>query len=355
MLQGLPIPGGGLRTLFVNLLIVAEAFILAMRVEAAPANKAQQPPIAQMPSVQPARALTVKIEGVREHLAVGSNFGVTGTLTNNTNSTVCVNEQYLRLKLPGEVEGPGAWSTSYWAGFLPAASHGLKGKETWDNATLALRPNDSTPVFWFVKFRELATVTGSQSQSQSLGRAIPEVLAYLYEQISMELNFLLFVPGNYQVTVIADYWVKDDCSDIPDIGVPNVAFESKIVDVAAPQSVILVGAAIGGLISYVILPQARRRQRNLTGLARYAAIGTGAFGAMLLSTIITILLARISESQFLIRVTVTDVWGAIAIGFISNYFGVEILNKIIGATKDSAEKEGKEQQPGSVKDSNHPA
>ena len=56
---------------------------------------------------------------------------------------------------------------------------------------------------------------------------------------------------------------------------------------------------------------------------------------MLLSAIVTILLSRVSESQFLIRISITDFWGAIAIGFISNYLGYEILKKLIGSDKNS--------------------
>jgi len=52
-------------------------------------------------------------------------------------------------------------------------------------------------------------------------------------------------------------------------------------------------------------------------------------GAVLLSAIVTILLARISETQFLIRVTVADLWGAVAIGFVANYLGAELIKKMI--------------------------
>jgi hypothetical protein len=55
----------------------------------------------------------------------------------------------------------------------------------------------------------------------------------------------------------------------------------------------------------------------------------GVLGAILLSAIVVILLSRISESQFLIRITVADFWGAVAMGFIANYAGAELLKKII--------------------------
>jgi hypothetical protein len=60
----------------------------------------------------------------------------------------------------------------------------------------------------------------------------------------------------------------------------------------------------------------------------------GVAGAILLSTMATILPSRISETQFLIKVTITDVWGAIAIGFVANYIGAKVLDKILGSFGD---------------------
>ena len=56
--------------------------------------------------------------------------------------------------------------------------------------------------------------------------------------------------------------------------------------------------------------------------------------------IVTILLARLSQSQFIISVTVNDFWGAVAVGFIIAASGPTILQKftalVRGATPSSA-------------------
>jgi hypothetical protein len=68
-----------------------------------------------------------------------------------------------------------------------------------------------------------------------------------------------------------------------------------------------------------------------------------------LSIIVTILLARLSDSQFIIRVTVSDLWGAIAVGFIGAASGPSILQKFInlfGGTPPPAKEEAaKEKKP----------
>jgi hypothetical protein len=272
---------------------------------------------------QTANGLSIKLEGSRQHLAVGTSFGISGTVTNNTKSIVYVNERFLTLKVPVEVEGPGTTAASVWFAHMPAANHGETGNDFLFKATVALKPGQTSSAFWFVNQKELRDSSQRSTDSASVWNAV----RFLYEQLSTELNFLFFEPGNYRLTVTANYW-----DNIGLTGNPNLAVESSTVDVAAPQSVILLGASIGGLIAYMILPQTRRQRATRSTAYRAAAAVTGALGAMLLSAIVTILLARISESQFLIRVTVSDLWGAIAIGFVANYFGVGALNKIVGAS-----------------------
>ena len=312
-------------------ILIATLSVAVVYGDAAPART-----LGQTSKMQPIGGLSITIEGIREHLTAGTSFDVTAVLNNNTKSVVYVNEEYLRLKLPGEVEGRGTSATSFWYGFLPAANHGQKGQEKWNQSSLGLEPNHPTPVMWWVDLRNLA----SNPPPEGTGQTLRGALTYLYEQLSIELRFLLFVPGNYRLGIIASYWANADLS-----GIPSIAFESKMVDVAAPQSVILLGAAIGGLIAYIILPQARRRLSVSTGWYRYFLAVTGPFGAMLLSAMSAILLARISETQFLIRVTVSDLWGAIAIGFIANYLGAEFINKIVKVPETSSLQRSKHEKP----------
>jgi glycerol uptake facilitator-like aquaporin len=113
--------------------------------------------------------------------------------------------------------------------------------------------------------------------------------------------------------------------------------------VAAPQSVVLFGAALGGLIAYFIFPRRIAETAPATtrmgDVIRFAATIFKTLAqiaiAMLLSAIVTILLARVSETQCLIRITVADFWGAIAVGFIANYLGIKLFEKIVPTIRAS--------------------
>jgi hypothetical protein len=298
-------------------LLVPSALLFPALAKGAAAPKQEVQSVANL---QKGAGLSLSLEGTRENLAVGTSFGLTGTITNNTTSPVYVNERHLLLKVPAEIEGPRTSLSAVWWAFLPSADHGPNGNEKLYNATEMLRPNQSVPVFFLVNVKEVWPGTDELATSRpSLIGALGDV----YQQLSVEAYFLFFVPGNYRLTVTAAYWDNAELR-----GDPNIVSETRTVEVSAPESVILFGAAIGGLISFIILPQARTRLSAARGLRKGFSAIAGAVGAMLLSAVVTILLARVSESQFLIRVTVSDIWGAIAIGLLANYLGVEVINKI---------------------------
>jgi len=273
--------------------------------------------------------LTISIDGTRDVLSVGTSFGLSGTITNNSSSIIYLNEKYTTLKVPSEIEGPYGKADGMWYAFFPSADHGDNDEKTY-SATIAIRPGEKTAVYWLIDPREMFSLKEeAERKKPDLSLAFNQI----YKQVSTELNYLLFSPGSYKITIAVAYWSSGDLA-----GSPHLSAETKVVNVAAPISVILFGAGIGGLIAFAILPQARRGivmaietdNPYIQKLFGTTKLIFNLLGAILLSAIITILLSRISESQLLIRVTVSDLWGAIAIGFIANYLGTEVLNKVIG-------------------------
>jgi len=120
----------------------------------------------------------------------------------------------------------------------------------------------------------------------------------------------------------------------------QTAVASTSIRVAAPITVILVGAALGGLLAAGLkrsqaTPSIATEHREPTYLLVLRWIGAMA-GAMLLSCIGTILLSRLADTQFPIRITISDLWGAIAVGFVTAYSGAALLEKYLGPTKEKA-------------------
>jgi hypothetical protein len=129
---------------------------------------------------------------------------------------------------------------------------------------------------------------------------------------------------------------------------------TKTVDFAAPEEVILIGAMLGGLI-FATIAFVRSEETVVNGgqggrwsiAKKLGNIGLRIAGSILLSVIVTVLLSRIAETQFFIKVSVSDLWGAIAVGFLANYGGWALLDKMIPQDGKSADAKKKEIQTAS--------
>jgi len=267
----------------------------------------------------------IAIETSRPQPAAGDGLGVSADIRNVSDSVIHIEGKEIDLVVPPELEGPGKHSTGWYA-MLPTETY---GNDPWQ-AGVDLNPGDSYKVFWTHGIT--TRYTAEEVDKQTYYRR-------LYNVVASELTFLFFPPGDYKIAVVCKYRPVSDAKADSKIGAYRTTTQTAIIHVAAPQFVILFGAALGGLLAYFILPQARARlvQTPSTGqtkvdrfISRALKEAAGIAGAILLSTMITILLSRISETQFLIKVTVADVWGAIAIGFVANYAGAKALTKLLG-------------------------
>lgn len=278
---------------------------------------------------QTSNGLSIRVMGARPHLTVGQDFSLLGVITNNTGAVVYLSEEFLRLKVPLELEGPKGSENSFWYGMLPVADPHARTADNNYHATIPLPPGQATPV-WFFWDPQVLGCTGRQKQPMQDPPSWVSCADFL----------VFFVPGNYQLTVTADYWAERGQVGNSE---PGRCVEATSLDVAAPLLVILLGAAIGGIIAFRILPQPQSLARGNGATPRsywYWLSKTGALvGTVLLALIIAILWARLSDAVALIRVTVSDLWGGIAVGFIGNYFGLGLVDRMtkgkVDAKKDS--------------------
>ena len=255
----------------------------------------------EAPQSKHSSAIDVKIETFRKQIVAGRSIGVAADITNTSASPVYLREEDVQLLVPLEVEMRNQGVTT--DGWFPTEKEGRK---------ISLKPGETYRVFWDRSSVDEATNKQSALQRWSW--------------------FIRFTPGEYPITVEAKYWDTDDFSKSD----YHTFVETKTVEYSAPQSIILLGAILGGLI-FTVLSMVRAEQNTTSGTAtgkldKAKGLGKLALvlvGSVLLSVIMTILLSRIGETQFFVKVTVSDFWGAIAIGFLANYGGWKLLDKII--------------------------
>jgi hypothetical protein len=309
---------------FVVLALSIAAFTnpLVIRAQSQPAQVDKVPKVRTASSDKISPAVQIKVKSFRNQLVAGSGVGVMADITNASAAPVYLQNVDVELVLPPEVEQSNGkiWTT--------AASFPTEAKEL---SVISLKPNETYRVFWN---RNLAQDSENAPPPAVGTWFVP--IGWLSKIVSFRgLEFAGFTPGEYPITVEMKYWdhEKFDGDDY------HTVVESYAAQFGAPQSVILLGATLGGLI-FAVLSLLRAEQDNKTAAAAgivdfFKTLGKGTAtlcGSVLLSVIVTILLSRISETQFFIKVSVSDFWGAIAIGFLANYGGWALLDKIIPPT-----------------------
>ena len=151
--------------------------------------------------------------------------------------------------------------------------------------------------------------------------------------LSSHLSELFTPPGSYPITVVASYWDAKEGAQQKTLD--HHSYSTVLtVSIVASQGAVIFGAILGGLIAFFLLPGTRFFQPAEAALhsipqtiLRYIS---GMLASVLLSIIGTILLSRLADTQFLVKVTVNDFWGAVAIGFVINATGKKLLAKIPG-------------------------
>lgn len=276
--------------------------------------------------------LSIKIIPSRPQAAAGTSTGYKLEIMNQSEKTIYLRRDSIELVFPPELQPPQSY---------PFHGGWFISDDSDEPFPLAVG-SDAFYVFNYgydipQKPSAIASATAATPQKQTHA---PFGFPYnVLGEIVGELNFLFFPPGDYSITVSVKYWVSQ--VDAKVLRNWRVVSESAVIHYGAPQFVVLTGAAIGGLFGYFVFPQSRR-QRIADKAGRVSDRGTRALvvaqmilgsiywgvrvlGAMLLSVVVTILVSRISETQFLVRVTVDDFWGAVAVGTIANIAGRRVI------------------------------
>jgi len=270
----------------------------------------QAPPRAPQIGTQadPPRDLRIDIELPAQRLEAGRDLGFVALLTNTSTSEVHFSgPESVTLTIPLSLD-PQGWQAGWYA-FFPTQPN---VKE------FVLHPGDAYRVFWTIN---KDPAPNPLSWFSRLMRALGDLT---------NPKILFFEPGDYSVAVNAQYRTAGAAA-----GPLRTVTATASLPVAAPMLVILFGAAIGGVISYVLMPTLKLRTswewRNWDILSVLSST-SGALGTALLSVIVTILLSRISSTEFFFQVTINDVWGAVAVGFFAPLSASGLFGRITASS-----------------------
>jgi hypothetical protein len=187
---------------------------------------------------------------------------------------------------------------------------------------LLLQPGDSYRVFWDM------TTNGCTGERQEKTRFWSDPLSW----VDGKWQKIAFTPGTYKVYLDVVLYTHEQQPY-------RTVTEGREIQVAASQQMILLGAFLGGLLAYLIklyygvetpltVSMENRWLKELLGRTEW--LSAGLFGAAMV-----ILASRLSET-FPVKVSADDFWGATTLGFVFQWMGVKLLEKLpgMGAAKN---------------------
>ncbi len=285
---------------------------------------------APIQSAERRSAIVIKLKASRGQPAAGSDFGISADIENVSDQPVYLNPRGFTMTAPPELDPDGPRD---WPAWLPGPVAGTRPPDDspkwWDRAVV-VAAHSKTSAFWgasnFKRFTSKSRLDG--------------LCSLLGGNCSTLSNDTFFPPGTYTINVVGSYW---DTQEGAEGKVSQHRTEISAIDlpIVAPQSTLLLGAALGGFFAFLIIPKPAKYP---DAPLRKAVIYAGhLLSAMLLSVMVTILLSRLSETQFLIKISINDFWGAITVGFVVGASGLKILKKL--ELLDSGEETAAEKSP----------
>ncbi len=278
----------------------------------------------------PKEIFKVTINASRVSVTRDASYGVYADLENISSDVVKVRPQETVLVVQPEIAQPTA-CVGLEPGIFPAQP--LPADKTQPDGIM-IQPAEHYKVFW-----ELTRDFSAPKERQ---------LACSYHWAKFIDEYLGFVPGEYAFTVEGVVYAPNAKGET----VPHTYTETTTLHVGLSQASTALAAFIGALLAYFVVALQPGRDFDqwkmktestaaaslvpstplqITGgwLRSAAIVLRNALAAGLLGAALTIVASRLSDTQFPVKVSVNDFWGALTIGFISYFIGGRLLASII--------------------------
>jgi len=287
------------------------------------AEKSVDPKSLAVSEVGPAAALAlpeVEVELVpsRQIPIAGELWSILGTIENRSTTPIWIVDARTVLTVAPEMWGQTSRRGSIGA-FFPTVK-----PRSYDEI-VRIDPQCEYAVVWKI------------DPYQRGERQLPGYFEVLARIVSSIKDFAFFNPGRFTVSATVHIWpvppiIQDD-GTIGNWGESLPVSVMRELEMEASPWVLIVGAIIGGTLSFVL--QLLAAYSNTSGQTELE-LGLGLVGlvigflvAILLPAITTILLSRLATTDFLLVVRVKDIWGAVAAGFIIQWFGYGALLRLL--------------------------
>ena len=308
-------------------------------------SNAAGPPTEQvLPSVKVSESQLIKVTIATSRPEVAGNgaFGIFADFENVSSAPVRLYPGETAMVLQPEVAGDPncVFSRDGWFPTEPQSSESQpKG------GAIVIQPKEKYAVFWDVSRASTARCgSGTEEKDASATDAHAKRMSFFEVFRSWLHDFtkkvdeqLSFVPGDYVFVVDGKaHWMPNNSEEA---GYHTFTERVKL-HIGLSQMGTMIAAMIGGVVGYFVgalRPGGDLRQASSAQPTKRIQHGfvilRNLLSAMLISAVVTIILSRISDTQFPIKVSVSDFWGALTVGFFAYFLGYKLIDKMVGLVK----------------------
>jgi hypothetical protein len=336
---------GAVRSLLIQFLVFHCLPIFA----APPKNKTKQKPattrqVDKSPKPAPAPVadstsfLQVTISPSTPQILKSSVYSIDVLVKNISSKPVLINTASILLAVEPELGPPQSGCTSFYSPHLNKTIKITSYQDPLGGGTanlLTLQPQERITLFFNLGESNVFIPEGC-----TLGR---------WEKLGKTFDF---IPGVYTFDLSGNF-VTDETATTPSSPAqgqskmvwqnPRIFSESTTLRVGIEQSAILFFAALGGLLAYVLMDIRQKiggdigsifsSERPREALYRIFIFAKNAIGASFLSAATTVVASRLSGTEFPVKVSVNDFWGALTVGFVSFFVGGKFIEKLADLRK----------------------
>jgi hypothetical protein len=278
------------------------------------------------------QVVKVIIATSRPEVSTSGNFGVHADLQNAASVPITIYPKNIRLVAQPEITN-GRDCIYSQDGFFPTEPNPDKDHPL--GGPIVIQPGEHYQIFWAPGSANCEDAS-SGSRWVTFGRFGVGLQQYALRTIG-------FLPGDYAFVIVGKVSLSPD-------GVEQSPYHTFVqvtkLHVGITQLQAIVAAMIGGLLAYFVAAlrengelrtlKIEQVEKKRSSLWKWGVILRSLCSAALLSSVITVILSRISDTQFPVKVSVNDFWGALTVGFFAYFTGNNLINRIVGLASNPA-------------------
>jgi hypothetical protein len=292
--------------------------------------------------------LDIKISSSRKEVTPDAAYGIFAEVENTSTVPITIYAEETILVVQPEATFGGKCNNGISAYFPTAFA---RGKLAENSQTLTQTPPATDPrglsltiqskehftIFWNISHSNLVGNEDSNGNAKSnKDTTAPKKLVdpctdrHWYDVLS-------FVPGDYAFVVDAKLHLSPNQQEEV---IYHTITERTTLRVSITQLTAMFAAMFGAVIAYFVTSlqpnkDFDRLKKEASTLVSVFRIIRNFFAAALMGATIAIVSSRLADTQFPIKVSVNDFWGAVTIGFLSYFIGDKFIEKLIGSVKST--------------------